>query len=251
RSLANLPMAELSRQLHPLRAQRWALSDLNPMLWPVAVAATAVRADRRPCAADNPFRVLEREVATAVEKGFDAMAEARDKAAERTFEALYATPLARAAAGLANAPTPQPLGADPVRRELARREARELLAGAAEGTVRDGIVRILLLLFNESGAIDEQTYRAVQAVRGELPPRHRASPPEMREIARRQALLLRADREAAVRGLATIFAAPKDRAMAEAVLRKAAEAVGARIDMTPRGPVASLLNAKELPAETA
>jgi len=251
RSLANEPMAEMSRQLHPLRAQRWALSDLNPMLWPVAVAAAAVRADRRPCAADNPFRVLEREVATAVEKGFDAMAEARDKAAERTFEALYATPLARAAVGLANAPSPPPLGADPVRRELARREARELLAGAAEGTVRDGIVRILLLLFNESGAIDEQTYRAVQAVRGELPPRHRASPPEMREIARRQALLLRADREAAVRGLATIFAAPKDRAMAEAVLRKAAEAVGARIDMTPRGPVASLLNAKELPAETA
>jgi hypothetical protein len=73
----------------------------------------------------------------------------------------------------------------------------------------------------------------------------------MREIARRQALLLRADREAAVRGLSTIFASPKDRAMAEAVLRKAGEAVGARIDMTPKGPMAVLLNRTEQVAESA
>ena len=49
------------------------------------------------------------------------------------------------------------------------------------------------------------------------------------------------DRAAAVRGLSEIFAAPKDRAMAEAVLRKAAELVGARIDATPHGPMAVLL----------
>jgi hypothetical protein len=222
------------------------------MLWPIAIAATAVRANRQPCAEDNPFRQFERAAAKAVERTMDGVAQARDKAAERTFEALYATPLARAAAGLANAPSPRPLGADPVRRELARREARELLAGAEAGTVREGIVRILLLLMNEGGAVDERTYRALLAARDELPARHRATPAEMREIARRQALLLRADREAAVRGLATIFAAPKDRALAEAVLRKAAEAVGARIDMTPRGPMAVLMNpAEPTTAETA
>ena len=33
-----------------------------------------------------------------------------------------------------------------------------------------------------------------------------------------------------------------DRALAEAVLQKAAEAVGAQFDITPRGPVAVLLN---------
>jgi hypothetical protein len=250
RGLASEPAAEMSSQLHPLRAQRWALSDLNPMLWPVALAATAVRANRRPCAEDNPFRRLEREAAKAVERGIDAVAEARDKAAERTFDALYATPLSRAAAGLANAPPPQPLGADPVRRELAKREARELLAGAEVGTVREGIVRLLLLLLADGGVIHEQSVRALRAVRDELPAKHRATPAEMREIARRQALLLRADREAAVRGLATIFAAPNDRAMAEAVLRKAAEAVGARIDMTAKGPMAVLMN-REQRAETA
>jgi hypothetical protein len=102
---------------------------------------------------------------------------------------------------------------------------------------------------DEAGAIDERTYRALQAVRDELPPRHRASPGEMREIVRKQALLLRADREAAVRGLAAIFAEPKDRAMAATALRKAAEAVGARIDMTPNGPMAVLLRPEKQASE--
>jgi Protein of unknown function (DUF3141) len=251
RSLASEPTAELTRQFHPLRVQRWMLSDLNPWLLPFALAAPLVRANRQACSADNPFRTLEREVAGAVERSFEAVAEARDNAAERTFNALYATPLARAAAGLAGAPGQQPLGADPVRRELARREARDLVAGADKGTLRDGIVRILLLLLNDAGVVDEQTYRAVLAARDELPPRHRATPAEMREIARRQALLLRADRDAAVRSLAAIFASPKDRAIAEEVLRKVAEAVGVRIDMTPKGPVAALLKPAEQTADTA
>ncbi|MXP66057.1 DUF3141 domain-containing protein [Roseomonas sp. M0104] len=244
-SLASEPAAELSRRFHPLRAQRWALSDLNPALLPFASAAPAVKAARRPCADDNPYRVFERDMAAAVERGWEAAAELRDRMAELTFNAIYASPLARAAAGLASAPDPQPLGADPVRRELARREAKDLLASADKGSLRDGIVRILLLLLNEGGAIDERSYRALQAVRQQLPKHHQASPAEMREVARRQALLLRADREAAVRGLTAIFSQPKDRSMAEAVLRKAAEAVGAKIDMTPKGPMAVLLNEPE------
>jgi hypothetical protein len=38
---------------HPLRGQRWALSDLNPMMWPFGVLAGMVKADRRTFAEDN------------------------------------------------------------------------------------------------------------------------------------------------------------------------------------------------------
>jgi len=249
KSLASEPAADLSRRLHPLRAQHWTLSDMNPALLPFALAAPAVRAARRPCADDNPFRIFERDMAAAVERGWEGIAGLRDRMAELAFNGIYAGPLARAAAGLADAPAPQPLGADPVRRELAHREAMDLLANADKGSLRDGIVRLMLLLLSEGGTVDERSYRALQALGKELPRHHRASPAEMREVARRQALLLRADRDAAVRGLAVIFAQPKDRSMAEAVLRKAAEAVGARIDMTPRGPMAVLLNEPEQAAK--
>jgi hypothetical protein len=241
RSMASEPAAQAARSLHPLRMQRWALSDLNPLMWPIAAMAGMVAAERRPCGEDNPFRTLERSAAASVEKGFAAVAKARDALAEQTFRALYATPVARAATGLQAAPPPLPLGADPVRRELARREAEELLAQAANGTVRDGIVRLVLLLLAKDGALDERAYRAMRAARAELPARFRGTQAEMRETIRREALLLRSDREAALRGLRTIFASPQDRASAEAALRKAADAVGARIDMTPSGPMAVLL----------
>jgi hypothetical protein len=75
----------------------------------------------------------------------------------------------------------------------------------------------------------------------ELPPRFQASRAEVREMARREQLLLRTDRAAALVGLREIFADPEDRAVAEQALRKAAAAIGVRVDMTPSGPVAVLL----------
>lgn len=132
------------------------------------------------------------------------------------------------------------------RRELARREAQEVLPRAAEGSVRDGIVRLVIMLLSD-GAIDERGHRAMQAAWAGLPARFRGSQAEMRDVVRREALLLRTDRAAALRGLRAIFTDPEDRAVAETAFREAAAAVGARIDMTPDGSVARLL----APAERA
>jgi hypothetical protein len=184
---------------------------------------------------------MERAVASAVEQGLETAAKARDGAAEHLFHAVYDNPMTRAAVGLRDVPPPQPLGADPARRELARREAQEVLARAAEGSVREGIVRLVMMLLSD-GVIDERGHRAMQAAWAGLPERFRGTQAEMREVVRREALLLRTDRAAALRGLRAIFADSEDRAVAERVFRQAAAAVGARIDMTPDGPVARLLD---------
>ena len=47
KALSNEYGAKLSRAFHPLRAQRWAISDLNPLLWWLAPAAQAVKAQRQ------------------------------------------------------------------------------------------------------------------------------------------------------------------------------------------------------------
>ena len=241
RAGAQEQVAAARRMLHPLRVQRWALSDLNPMMWPFGALAGIVKADRRPCAEGNAFRAMERSAAAAVEQGLETVAKARDGMAEQIFHAVYDNPVARAAVGLRDVPPPQPLGADPARRELARREAQEVLARAAEGSVRDGVVRLVMMLLSD-GVIDERAHRAMRATWAGLPARFRGSQAEMREVVRREALLLRTDRAAALRGLRAIFADPEDRAVAEAAFRQAAAAVGVRIDMTPDGPVARLLD---------
>ena len=248
RATTSEPVAAARRRLHPLRMQRWALSDLNPMMWPIAAMAGLVRETRRACAEDNPFREAERNAAAAVERGLESAAQARDQASERIFKAIYETPAARASVGLRGVPPPRPLGADPVRRELARREAEDVLAGAAAGSVREGMVRLILILLG-GGVVDERVWRALQAMRAELPAEYRFNRGELREVVRRQALLVRTDRDAALRGLRTIFSAPEERAIAEQALRKTAAAIGARIDLTPSGPMAVLLEPEaEAPA---
>ena len=52
-AMASEAAAEVRRELHPLRAQRWTFSDLNPWLAWVPMAAGAVKAKRRPVTADN------------------------------------------------------------------------------------------------------------------------------------------------------------------------------------------------------
>ena len=212
------------------------------MVWPIAAAAAMVRGSRKACAEDNPFRAMERDMAKSVERAMENASNAQHKAVEQVFGLLYDTPLARAAAGLADQPAPVPLGADPLRRDLARREAEDAQGRRRQGNAAGRHRPHPAAADERDGAIDERTYRALHAVRDELPTRHRPTPAEMHEVARRQALLLRTDRAAAVHGLSEIFAAPKDREMAETVLRKAAALVGARIDATPHGPMAVLLH---------
>ena len=47
---ANPGVAEARRMMHPLRLQRWLVSDLNPMLWPIGALAPLVRENRHPAA---------------------------------------------------------------------------------------------------------------------------------------------------------------------------------------------------------
>ena len=51
--------ADMMRRFHPLRAQRWALSDWNPWLAWLPGAAQAVKENRQALPADNPLRRAE------------------------------------------------------------------------------------------------------------------------------------------------------------------------------------------------
>src|SRR4029078_4546396 len=51
--------AAVGRAMHPQRAQRWAVSDLNPFLWPLKRMADFVRANRAPRDADGHQTAIE------------------------------------------------------------------------------------------------------------------------------------------------------------------------------------------------
>ncbi|MFC7474178.1 DUF3141 domain-containing protein [Dankookia sp. GCM10030260] len=226
RAMASEPMAAAMRALHPLRAQRWAFSDRNPWMQPFAALAPLVRENRRACAPDNPFRLLERRAAAAVEAAMDRAGAARDRLSEAQFEAVYTAPALRAAVGLAGAVPPPPPGADPLRVALAAHEAERLRARAAQGTPAEGIVRLLLLLLDDSGVVDERSWRALRALNTELPPERQMSHEAFRRTVREQALLIHTDRDCALAGLEALLPTPEDLAVARRVVLQAADAVG-------------------------
>lgn len=88
-SLSNDFTAKLARELHPLRFQRWALSDLNPMLGWLAPAAEAVRSARQAQPADEPARRVERMASELMSASLDYYRDLRDATTEAAFFQTY------------------------------------------------------------------------------------------------------------------------------------------------------------------
>jgi pimeloyl-ACP methyl ester carboxylesterase len=80
---------KLARQFHPLRAQRWSMSDLNPWLAWVAPAASMVRAKRAPADADNAVLKVEKAASSAISASLDYYRAMRDATSEAAFFLTY------------------------------------------------------------------------------------------------------------------------------------------------------------------
>jgi len=94
-ALASDASAELLRQFHPLRLQRWACSDLNPFLAWLAPAAEAVKAQRAPIDENHPLRRAEQTGSELIGAALDCYRALRDGTAEATFFGNYASPFAQ------------------------------------------------------------------------------------------------------------------------------------------------------------
>jgi len=89
KAMSNETTAKLGRTLNPLRAQRWAVSDLNPFLWWLGPAAGMVKQQRKSLPADDPARKAERMVSDMISASLDYYRAMRDALSEAAFFGLY------------------------------------------------------------------------------------------------------------------------------------------------------------------
>jgi pimeloyl-ACP methyl ester carboxylesterase len=82
--------AQLMRQFHPLRLQRWAMSDVNPMFAWLGPVAESVRAHRQPVGDEQPLRQLEQVGSELLSAGLDYYRAMRDATVESMFFGVYA-----------------------------------------------------------------------------------------------------------------------------------------------------------------
>ena len=89
KAIANEYGAKLAREFHPLRAQRWTFSDLNPWLWWLGPTAEAVKAQRQAVGPDDPARKVEATVSELTSASLDCSKALRDAVAEAAFFQIY------------------------------------------------------------------------------------------------------------------------------------------------------------------
>jgi pimeloyl-ACP methyl ester carboxylesterase len=132
--------AELQKNFHPLRFQRWAVSDLNPWLWWLGPSAAMIKAQRRALGADHPWRTAERIASECVSASLDYYRSVRDAAKEAAFFETYGNMFSFHIADK-NEAEKQSV-ADP--RELPF--VREALASIAKGGYAEALARVGALL---------------------------------------------------------------------------------------------------------
>lgn len=141
--------ADLLRELHPLRAERWSVSDLNPWLSWLAPTAAAVKARREPVGSDAPSRKVERMLSELINASLDYYRDIRDATGEavflQTYGNLYAFYLEdHGKPSQDEAPAQQP-------RDLP--VVREALAAMEKGGYEEALARVSVLLSNRGQPI--------------------------------------------------------------------------------------------------
>jgi pimeloyl-ACP methyl ester carboxylesterase len=208
RSMSNEFTAKLRRQFHPLRWQRWALSDLNPWMSWVGPAADWVRAQRKPAAQDNFAVKLEKVGSAAISASLEYYRALRDAASEASFFQTYGNVFSLYVADQAESEG----------RSAAVVEGRELpfvqdaLKSISEGGYAEAVARVACLLARKGEPLmlaRLQTRQALIKEYGDLLPK--VAPDEWRRIRGEQEIIVRYEPERAVAALPQLLKAPGDR----------------------------------------
>jgi hypothetical protein len=220
--LVNETTAELGRVFHPLRWQRWAVSDLNPWLWPLPALAAAVKGSRQSAPPDNPCRRGEKAVADVITAGLNLYRDLRDAAMEALFFGVYG-PAAALGVGEGAAPEVPPAVPDP--RELPL--VRDALDAIGTGGYPEAVALIAALIGRGSGRIPLGRLEMIDRfIRGDEV-LSRLAAETVRRIRAEQGVVAELEPERGLQSLPGLLADPADRWRALALLDEAAAAIEA------------------------
>jgi len=208
-SMSNEYTATLLRQFHPLRFQRWALSDVNPWLAWLGPAAEAVKAQRQTVDPGNAALQVEKAAAATLSASLECYRAVRDAASEASFFQTYGNVFSlyvadkRGVKKRAGTPAAEA-------RELPF--VREALAAMGEGGYAEALARVACLLARKGEPLLLSWLQTKHALIGEyrdlLPA---LAPDAWRRIRGEQEIIVRYEPEQALATLPELLADPRDR----------------------------------------
>jgi tellurite resistance protein len=216
--------AETIRQMHPLRVERYALSDLNPIMQPVKLLAETVKAYRQPVSVENPFLTMETLFSEVVQTGLTYYRDMRDLSQEFWFKSLYGTPWMK----WLFAPREQVGQAKSAARKIdkktrLRRKAWAQMA-AVEGGFVEAMVRIFIAVAGANRILDKREFSVAEKIiqaNGRL---RRPAADHYKVMIKEQARVLELNEKLALEGLAQLLPTRKDRIEAFRIAKQIASA---------------------------
>jgi len=93
RMLSTETSADILKQVHPLRVNKYIFSDtVNPFMLMFKTLAPVVKKNRRPVSPDNPLLSIEKNISDSIVNILDGYQKARDRFDEAVFFAIYESP---------------------------------------------------------------------------------------------------------------------------------------------------------------
>ena len=215
-AMSNEYGAKLSRQFHPLRAQRWMVSDLNPWLAWLGPAAQVVKAQRKAVAPDAPARKLEKMGSEIISASLDYYRAMRDAASEAAFFTIYGNVFSLHLADKRETEAREPIVDS---RDLP--VVTEALASMEEGGYPEAITRVAALLARRGEPVPLEKV----ALKKELAEDYadllpKLAPEQWRRIRGRQEVIVRYEPQKALATLPGLVANPDDRERLIALARR-------------------------------
>jgi pimeloyl-ACP methyl ester carboxylesterase len=193
-------------ELNSLRLSYSLLSDKNPMMRAVAPLAEVARTKWVAASADNPFITMQQQVSKSIVDGLNLFRDLRDDLVERTFHAVYGSPLLQLSCGISQnsgPPRPQP-GVLPSILAAAEEEKGRLKKKMGEGTPLDAAARVLVYIGKAQHRIEKSTFEALRKLLLQYP---EVSPAEFKAAVRDQWAILAVDERAAIKALPQLLPA--------------------------------------------
>jgi tellurite resistance protein len=212
RTMVTDTTAEMIRQLHPLRVQRYMFSDRNPWMLPFGYLAPWVRENRRPLLKDNSFMQWEKQLSDTVTNSLNIYRDFRDGCLGTAFKLLYENPWMKALfSEEEDSKETVSQAIDPIDETLKSELWRKTMeAGGFEAAV----IRIVLAVSAADGSIDQREYLVAHQMIHQNERLSGLKPAQLKRLVKEQAAIVEYDKDAAIDTLPKLLRLKADRAKA-------------------------------------
>jgi pimeloyl-ACP methyl ester carboxylesterase len=216
--------AEITKQLHPLRVNKYIFSDtINPFMLVFKTLSPVVKKDRSPVSPDNPFTALEKSVSDNIVAILDSYQNIRDHFEETLFFAIYENPWMRLLypeISLKKEPDKEQEKEKPEEDALIQKDKRHWYSAMEKGGYEEGIIRIVMALEDSDHAIDRDALYEDERLLESSARLTRLNRKEFLHIVGEQSRILQVDKYKALKALDKLIVTPEDRKTALTLVRK-------------------------------